>query len=281
MGQDNEMVELLWENGQTTDHHQTTSNPNQLNLSSSTVPEFRGIPMPPPKFQFDSAQDKKIYKDQANGFGTTATGFSVETSKDDARKAALQSEKEKIETVEPTFTSLGGSGFTSSHKRKSIDGEDYECQSEAAEHQSAAANKPPQRSGLSRRSRAAEVHYPRGDGGIGSTRDASMKELLIATSHSVTASVNVDGKWDAPMMFPGSTLYVPHGKGNRSTAIPSIHSPLQTATGQTQQLNPINYQHQVQNPTLSDQYALFLGFHHSIMPLRLTTTTNNTSPSGR
>ncbi|KAK9010683.1 hypothetical protein V6N11_043556 [Hibiscus sabdariffa] len=229
--------------------------------------------------------DVDFSRGSSNGFGTTATGLSTETSKDDARKAAVQSEKGNTETVvEPTVTSSsGGSGIMSGKKRKSRDGEDYECQSEAAELQSAAANKPPQRSSLSRRSRAAEVHnlserrrrdrinekmralrelIPHCD----KTDKASMLDEAIEYLKSLQLQLQLMwmGNGMAPMMFPGIQHYMSRmGVGIGPPAMPpSVHNPLQAATGQTQQLNPVNYQHQVQNPTFSDQYARFLGFHH-------------------
>ncbi|KAK9038416.1 hypothetical protein V6N11_023287 [Hibiscus sabdariffa] len=348
------------------DHQQATANSNQLNLSSSAT-DFRGNPMPPPKFQFDSAQEKKnlqglsksnggnsvlreakecsaltvgssycgsnqvrndidFSRGSSNGFGTTATGLSAETSKDNARKAVEQSEKGKTETLEPTVTtSSGGSGLISSHKRKNRDGEDYECQSEAAEHQSAAANKPHQRSSLSRRSRAAEVHNlsERRRRDRINEKMRALKELIPHCNKTDKASMLDDaieylkslqlqlqlmwmGNGMAPMMFPGIQHYMSRmGVGMGPPTMPCIHNPLQAATGQTQQLNPVNYQHQVQNPTFSDQYACFLGFQHmqnasqlnmfgygsqtttqSPMALAPTstirpTTTNNTSPSGK
>ncbi|KAK9012615.1 hypothetical protein V6N11_040657 [Hibiscus sabdariffa] len=348
------------------DHHQATANSNQFNISSSAT-EFPGNPMPPPKFQFDSTQEKKnlqglskssggnsvlkeakecsamtvgssycgsnqirndidFSRGSSNGFGTTAAGLSAETSKDDARKAVEQSEKGKIEILEPTVTtSSGGSGFISSHKRKSREGEDYECQSEAAEHQSAAANKPPQRTSLSRRSRAAEVHNlsERRRRDRINEKMRALKELIPHCNKTDKASMLDEaieylkslqlqlqlmwmGNGMAPMMFPGIQHYMSRmGVGIGPPAMPCIHNPLQAATGQTQQLNPVNYQHHVQNPTFSDQYARFLGFQHmqnasqmnmfgygsqtttqSPMVLAPTstirpTTTNNTSPSGK
>ncbi|XP_039016746.1 transcription factor PIF4-like isoform X2 [Hibiscus syriacus] len=348
------------------DYHQTTAIPNQLNLSSSP-PEFCGNPMPPPKFQFDSAHNKKnlrglsksksgnsirreaeecsamtvgssycgsnqvlndidFSRGSSNGFGTTVTGLSVETLKDGAQKDVVQSEKGKIETVEHTVTSSsGGSGFTSCHKRKGRDGEDNGSQSEAAEHQSAAANKPPQQSSLSRRSRAAEIHNlsERRRRDRINEKMRALKELIPHCNKTDKASMLDEaieylkslqlqlqlmwmGNGMAPMMFPGIQHYMSRmGMGIGPSAMPSIHNPLQAATGQTQHLNPINYQHHVQNPTLSDQYARFLGFHQmqnasqvnmfgygpqtttqSPMALAPTgtirpTTTNNTSPSGK
>ncbi|XVF58476.1 hypothetical protein PTKIN_Ptkin07bG0069600 [Pterospermum kingtungense] len=346
--------------------HNMTANSQQLNVSSAE-PEIRGIPMPPPKFQLDSAQQRKnseglskvlnfshetehtgvkksggnliqrevkecsgmtvgssycgsnqvrndidFSRGSSNGFGATTTGLSAGTSKDDVRKAIVQNEKGKAETIEPTVTvtsSSGGSescfdrtckqssGVISSHKRKSRDGEDYECQSEAA------GNKPTQQSGSSRRTRAAEVHnlserrrrdrinekmralqelIPHSN----KTDKASMLDEAIEYLKSLQLQLQVFqvmwmGSGMAPMMFPGIQHYMSRmGMAMAPPALPPIHNTLhlprvpvvdqsmsmvpsqnQAATCQTQQLNPVNYQHHMQNPTFSDQYARFLGFH--------------------
>ncbi|WRX11169.1 Myc-type [Theobroma cacao] len=399
--------------------HNMTVNSQQLNVSSA-VPEFRGNPMPPPKFQFDSAQlnksseglskvcnfspgaehtgvnssggnliqrevkecsgmtvgssycgsnqvrnDIDFSRGSSNGFGTTTTGLSAGTSKDDAPKAIVQNETGKTETIEPTVTSSSGgsgssldrtckqsTGVISSHKRKRRDGEDYECQSETAELQSAAGNKPTQRSGSSRRSRAAEVHnlserrrrdrinekmralqelIPH----CNKTDKASMLDEAIEYMKSLQLQLQVFqvmwmGSGMAPMMFPGIQHYMSRmGIGMGPPPLPSIHNPLhlsrvpvvdqsmsmapsqnQAATCQTQQLNQVNYQHPMQNPTFSEQYARFLGFHHmqtASQPMNMfgygpqttgqspvvsapsgsgpftggAATTNNTSPSGK
>ncbi|XP_038994555.1 transcription factor PIF4-like [Hibiscus syriacus] len=330
------------------DHHKTAANSNQLTVNYS-------MQMPPPNFQFDSAQEKKNSQDlstsnggnsigrevkersgmavgssycgsnqvrndiylsrgSSNGFGTTVTGLSMETSKEDAGKAVVQSKKGKTETIEPTVTcSSGGPGFMSSHKRKSRDGEDYECQSEDAELQSAAANKPPQRAGLSGRSRAVEVHNlsERRRRDRINEKMRALKELIPHCNKTDKASMLDEaieylkslqlqlqlmwmGNGMAPMMFPG----IQHYMSRMGMGMPSMHNPLQAATGQTQQ-----YQQQVQNPTFSDHYPHFLGFQrmqntsqHMNMfgygsqaqsPMVLApntnvipTTTNNTPPGG-
>lgn len=97
------------------------------------------------------------------------------------------------------------------------------------------------------------------------------------------------GSGMAPMMFPGIQHYM--SRMGMAMApppgLPSIHNTLhlprvpavvdqsmsmapsqnQAAAAATtcqtpQQLNPVNYQHHMQNPNFSDQYARFLGFHH-------------------
>ncbi|OMO68095.1 hypothetical protein COLO4_29895 [Corchorus olitorius] len=259
--------------------------------------------------------DVDFSRGSSNGFGTTTTGLSAGTSKDDAGKAIVQNEGAKTETIEPTTvtSSSGGSGSSfdrtgkqstgaiSSHKRKSRDGEDSECQSEAAELQSAAGNKQTQRSGTSRRSRAAEVHnlserrrrdrinekmralqelIPH----CNKTDKASMLDEAIEYLKSLQLQLQVMwmGSGMAPMMFPGIQHYMSRmGMGMGPPTMPSIHNPLhlsrlpvvdqsmsmapsqnQAATCQTQQLNPANYQIPMQNPTFPEQYARFLGFHH-------------------
>uniref|UniRef100_A0A7N0T2X0 Uncharacterized protein n=1 Tax=Kalanchoe fedtschenkoi TaxID=63787 RepID=A0A7N0T2X0_KALFE len=76
--------------------------------------------------------------------------------------------KGQLDSPDPTMSSSsGGSGSsfmlsagttTNSHKRKASNIEDYECQSDVAELESASAKKQSQRSGSSRKTRAAEVH---------------------------------------------------------------------------------------------------------------------------
>ncbi|XVF14451.1 hypothetical protein REPUB_Repub09cG0061300 [Reevesia pubescens] len=328
------------------------ANSQQLDASFA-APESRGNPMPPPKFQFDSAQQNKNSEDlskvfnftpvtedtggnssggnsirrevkewsgmtvgssycgsnqirndidfslgSSNGFGTTTTALSAGTLKDDSRKVInVHNEKGKTETIEPTITSSSGgsgscfdrtckqsSGIIGSHKRKSRDGEDYECQSEAAELQAAAGNKATQRSGSSRRSRASAVHnlserrrrdrinekmralqelIPH----CNKTDKASMLDEAIEYLKSLQLQLQVMwmGSGMAPMMFPGIQHYMSRmGMGMGPLALPSIHNPLhlsglpvvdqsmsmalpsqnQAATCQTQQLNPVNYYQQ-------------------------------------
>ncbi|KAL9357793.1 hypothetical protein Peur_051046 [Populus x canadensis] len=116
--------------------------------------------------------DRDMSRASSNAMGTS-TAFSTGPSMDDPRKIVSQSERGKTETLEATLTSSsGGSGSSfgrtckqsagpsSSQKRKTIDTEDSEYQSEAAELDldSMAGNNPTKRSGSTRRSRAAEVH---------------------------------------------------------------------------------------------------------------------------
>ncbi|PPD80849.1 hypothetical protein GOBAR_DD22223 [Gossypium barbadense] len=156
-------------------------------------------------------------------------------------------------------TSTGG--VTSSQKRKNRDGrEDYECQCEFAEV------KPVRRSGSCRRqSRAAEVHnlserrrrdrinekmralqelIPH----CNKTDKASMLDEAIEYLKSLQLQLQVMwmGNGMAPMMFPGIQHYMsPMAMGTAPPTMPSIQN-----------------QRFIQNPTFSEQYARFLGFHH-------------------
>ncbi|XVE86230.1 hypothetical protein DITRI_Ditri18aG0018700 [Diplodiscus trichospermus] len=116
--------------------------------------------------------DMDFIRGSSNGFRTTTAGLSAGSLKDyDGGKEIVQNEGGKTETIEPTITTSSGetgscfnktckqsAGVISSQKGKSRDGDDYECQSEATELQPDDGRKPIQRSGSSRRSRAAEVH---------------------------------------------------------------------------------------------------------------------------
>lgn len=86
-------------------------------------------------------RDHDSSRASSNAIGTS-TGLSAEPSMDDARKVLSQSDRGKTETLEPTVTSSsGGSGSSfgrtckqsagiSSQKRKTMDVEESECQSE-------------------------------------------------------------------------------------------------------------------------------------------------------
>lgn len=43
--------------------------------------------------------------------------------------------------------------------------------------------------------------------------------------------------------------------------VPLVDQSISMAPTQNQAVNPVNYQNQMQNPTFSDQYARFMGFH--------------------
>ncbi|XVE86229.1 hypothetical protein DITRI_Ditri18aG0018700 [Diplodiscus trichospermus] len=260
--------------------------------------------------------DMDFIRGSSNGFRTTTAGLSAGSLKDyDGGKEIVQNEGGKTETIEPTITTSSGetgscfnktckqsAGVISSQKGKSRDGDDYECQSEATELQPDDGRKPIQRSGSSRRSRAAEVHnlserrrrdrineklralqelIPH----CNKTDKASMLDEAIKYMKSLQLQLQVMwvGNGMAPMMFPGIQPYMSR-MGMGPPASPSIHNPLhlsrlpvvdqsmsmapsqnQAATFQTQQLmNPVNYQHHMQNSTFSQQYARFLGFHHML-----------------
>ncbi|XP_062105681.1 transcription factor PIF4 [Humulus lupulus] len=249
-----------------------------------------------------------------NGDGTT--GLSAGAFKDDVQKILPRSESGKTETLEPTVTSSSGgsgssfgrtckqstatTGANNNNKRKNRDAEELECQSDVAEHESAAANKSSQRSGSSRKSRAAEVHnlserrrrdrinekmkalqelIPHSN----KTDKASMLDEAIEYLKSLQLQLQVMwmGSGMAPMMFPGVQHYMSRlGMGMAPPALPSIHNPMhlprvpvvdqsmigppttdQSVLCQTPGFNPINYQNQMQNASFQEQYARYLGFH--------------------
>lgn len=92
------------------------------------------------------------------------------------------------------------------------------------------------------------------------------------------------GSGMAPMMFPGVQHYMSRmamGMGMAQPSMPSIHNsmqlprvpivdqsvsvaptPNQPMMCQPQIFNPMNYQNQMQNPALQEQYARLMGFHH-------------------
>ncbi|XP_058101717.1 transcription factor PIF4-like isoform X2 [Magnolia sinica] len=187
-----------------------------------------------------------------------------------------------------------------SHKRKGRDAEESECQSEEAEYESAEANKPPQRSASARRSRAAEVHnlserrrrdrinekmkalqelIPH----CNKSDKASMLDEAIEYLKSLQLQVQIMwmGSGMAPMMFPGVQHYLSRmGMGMGHATLPSIHGPVQLprvplvdqsivstlAANQPPMcpspvLNPVNFQNQMQNASIPESYARYIGFH--------------------
>ncbi|CAK7346627.1 unnamed protein product [Dovyalis caffra] len=252
--------------------------------------------------------DRDVNRASSNAVGTS-TGLSAGHSMDDPRKTVSQNERGKTETLEATLTSSsGGSGSSfgrpckqsagpsSSQKRKTMDAEDSECQSEAAELDSAAGNKPAKRSGSIRRSRAAEVHnlserrrrdrinekmkalqelIPH----CNKTDKASMLDEAIEYLKSLQLQLQVMwmGSGMAPVVFPGMQHFMSRmgmGMGMGPPPLPSMQNPMhlprvplvdqsqnQAVICQNPVLNPVNYQNQMQNPAFSDQYARFMGFH--------------------
>ncbi|KAK2662051.1 hypothetical protein Ddye_000625 [Dipteronia dyeriana] len=212
------------------------------------------------------ANDLDASRASSNNNGIrTSTGLSHRNLKDDIRKViSHQGEKKgnKTETLEPTVTSSsGGSGSSfnrtskqstgdnNSNKRKSRDAGESECQSEAAELDSAAGNKSAQRPGSCRRSRAAEVHnlserrrrdrinekmkalqelIPH----CNKTDKASMLDEAIEYLKSLQLQLQVSqvmwmGSGMAPMMFPGVQHYMSRmGMGMGPAALPSITNPM-------------------------------------------------------
>ncbi|ONI17804.1 hypothetical protein PRUPE_3G179800 [Prunus persica] len=206
--------------------------------------------------------DFDVSRASSNCDGTT--GLSVGPFYDNVQKMMPQNERGKTDTLDPTLTSSsGGSGSSfgrggkrsnvvNSNKRKGRDAEESECQSEAAELESAAGNKSAQRSGSSRRSRAAEVHnlserrrrdrinekmralqelIPHSN----KTDKASMLDEAIEYLKSLQMQLQVMwmGSGMAPMMFPGMQHYMSRmgmgmgmGVGMGPPALPSMHNPM-------------------------------------------------------
>ncbi|KAJ6931081.1 hypothetical protein NC652_014557 [Populus alba x Populus x berolinensis] len=253
--------------------------------------------------------DRDMSRASSNALGTS-TAFSTGPSMDDPRKIVSQSERGKTETLEATLTSSsGGSGSSfgrtckqsagpsSSHKRKTIDTEDSEYQSEAAELDSMAGNNPTKRSGSTRRSRAAEVHNlseRRRRDRINEkmralqeliphcykTDKASMLDEAIEYLKSLQLQLQVMwmGGGMAPMLFPGVQHFMSRmGMGpplpsmQNSMHLPRVQlidqsismAPTQNqgVMCQTPVLNPVNFHSQMQNPAFADQYARFMGFN--------------------
>ncbi|XP_004303901.1 PREDICTED: transcription factor PIF4-like [Fragaria vesca subsp. vesca] len=254
--------------------------------------------------------DFDVSRASSNGDGTTV--FSTGTLYNNVQKMMPLSEGGMTETLDPTLTSSsGGSGSSfgrgkqsnvvNSNKRKGRDAEDSECQSKAAEIESAAGNKPAPRSGSSRRTRAAEVHnlserrrrdrinekmralqelIPHSN----KTDKASMLDEAIEYLKSLQLQLQVMwmGGGMTPMMFPGVQHYMSRmGMGMGPPAMPSMHNPIHlprvpivdqcmtvapptnpAVMCQTPVLNPVDYRNQMQNPSFQEQYARLMGFHH-------------------
>lgn len=237
--------------------------------------------------------------------------------KESSRKTLPQSEIGLTETLETTITSSsGGSGgsYTGTDKqstqiqrskRKGRDADESECQSEDVEFESANTNKAPQRSGSTRRSRAAEVHNlsERRRRDRINEKMRALQELIPHCNKSDKASMldeaieylkslqlQVQMMWMgsgmAPMMFPGVQHYISQlGMGMRAHhSLPTMHTTMQlprvpivdqsrSTVPLTNQpaicpsvLNGVNFQNGMQNPDFSQAYARHMGFHHMQTP---------------
>ncbi|CAN4084566.1 unnamed protein product [Withania somnifera] len=231
-------------------------------------------------------------------------------------KVSPQSETMDRDTFGPanTTSSSGRSGSSyaracnqstatnsQSHKRKSRDGEEPECQSKADELESGGGNKSAQKSGTARRSRAAEVHNlsERRRRDRINEKMKALQELLPHSTKTDKASMLDEaieylkslqmqlqmmwmGSGMASMMFPGVQHYMSRmGIGMGPSTVPSIHNamhlarlplvdpaipltqaaPNQAAMCPNSMLNQVNYQRHLQNPNFPDQYASYMGFH--------------------
>ncbi|KAK7300208.1 hypothetical protein RJT34_11047 [Clitoria ternatea] len=261
-------------------------------------------------------QDQDMSRASSNGVWATTTSTAPTTLSAEPEairncvpRTVPRSDKGKSEMVEPTVTSSsGGSGSTGvgrtcslstrdhGQRRKGIDpeaeaeAEASEEQSEATELKSADGNKASQRSGSSRRSRAAEVHNlserRRRDRinekmralqqlipNSSKTDKASMLEEAIEYLKSLQLQLQVMwmGAGMAPMMFPGIQHYMSQmSMGMSAPSLPSIHNPRQlphdqisnqTLMCQNPVLGGFSYQNQIQNQCLSEQYARYMGYH--------------------
>ncbi|KAK2441528.1 transcription factor PIF4 [Trifolium repens] len=190
---------------------------------------------------------------------------------------------------------------TRSHgqKRKEIDVEDSVEQSEDTEFKPAVRQKTSQRSGSARRNRAAEVHnlserrrrdrinekmkalqqlIPHSS----KTDKASMLEEAIDYLKSLQLQLQVMwmGSGMQPMMLSGYQQYMSQmSMGMTTPSFPPLQNPMQvprmpldpsvsspqtpnqTLMCQNPLLGAFNYQNQIQNPALSEQYARYMGYH--------------------
>ncbi|KAB2011268.1 hypothetical protein ES319_D09G008400v1 [Gossypium barbadense] len=273
LGQDNELVELLWQNGKVVLQSQTHKKQDDETVSWIQHPFeesfekemfshfFSEFPVyDPMDHQHEQQEDDKSLKHKnnlmqrevnelsgmaigsshcgsnqvrndgdlsrgsSNGIGTTSTGLSVGTSKDDE-------DDDNGGQVENEKGTSGG--VTSSQKRKNRDGrEDYECQCER------------RRDRINEKMRALQELIPH----CNKTDKASMLDEAIEYLKSLQLQLQVMwmGNGMAPMMFPGIQHYMsPMAMGTAPPTMPSIQN-----------------QRFIQNPTFSEQYARFLGFHH-------------------
>ncbi|TKY57177.1 Transcription factor PIF4 [Spatholobus suberectus] len=257
-------------------------------------------------------QDQDISRASRNAGWVTTNNTTLSTEpeavRDCVQRPTPRNDKGKSELIEATVTSSsGGSGSTGigrtcslstrDHglKRKGTEEEASEEQSEATELKSADGNKASQRTGSSRRNRAAEVHnlserrrrdrinekmrvlqqlIPNSN----KTDKASMLEEAIEYLKSLQFQLQVMwmGAGMTPVMFPGIQHYMSQmGMGMAAASLASIHNPMhdqsmsvpqipnQTLMCQNPVLGAFNYQNQMQmqNPCLSEQYARYMGYH--------------------
>ncbi|KAJ1388010.1 Myc-type, basic helix-loop-helix [Sesbania bispinosa] len=289
IGMDRELVELLWQNGQVVMHSQTHRKPvgNSSDLrqvlktdrstlrtsgpygnstpqnasSASASAQFKekvtsnlsqseareGSVMTVGSSHCGSnqiPQDPDLSRASSNGVWANTLSTEPKAVRDCVQRTIPQSDKGKSEMIEPTVTSSsGGSGSsigrtcslsTRSHgqKRKATD-------EEASEEQ----NK------------------------------ASMLEEAIEYLKSLQLQLQVMwmGAGMTPLMFPGIQQYM--SQMSMGMAPPSIHNPMQLPRAPHDQSipnqalmcqNPVlgafNYQNQMQNPCLSEQYARYMGY---------------------
>ncbi|KAK7276718.1 hypothetical protein RIF29_17863 [Crotalaria pallida] len=187
---------------------------------------------------------------------------------------------------------------TIGQKRKGTDVEESEEQSEATELKSGIGNKASQQAGSSRRNRAAEVHnlserrrrdrinekmralqqlIPNSN----KTDKASMLEEAIEYLKSLQLQLQVMwmGAGMSPMMFPGIQHYMSQmSMGMNAPSLPSIQNsmqlprvpldqsislpqtPNQNVMCQNPVLGAFNYQNQMQNSFLAEQYARYMSY---------------------
>ncbi|KZV25396.1 hypothetical protein F511_07280 [Dorcoceras hygrometricum] len=219
----------------------------------------------------------------------------------------LSDQSTETETVGQALTSSsGGSGSTfwktanqidenNCHKRKSRDGEQSDCLSDAIELEYGSENKSSRKSGNTRRSRVAEVHNlserKRRDRINEKMRalqeliphshksdKASMLDEVIEYMKSLQSQIQFMwmGSQMAQIVVPGIPNYMSRtGMGISPIAmIPQIHNlmrfsrlpqiyqamtvapiPNQTAADLRPVLKPVSYQNQMQSPSFHEQYA--------------------------
>ncbi|KAI3465576.1 hypothetical protein Pfo_022239 [Paulownia fortunei] len=191
------------------------------------------------------------------------------------------------------------SNDTNKQKRKIRDVEESECQSDATQLE-AAGNKSSLKSGMTRRSRVPEVHNlsERRRRDRINEKMRALQELIPHSNKSGKASIldeaihymkslqlQLQLMWMrsgmAQMMLPGMQHYMSRiGMGIGPPMLPPIQNllrpsrlplvdqaitiaptPNQATIGQSLVWNPVNYQNQMQSPSVPEQYANYMGFH--------------------